>query len=128
MKILLKPFQLVFLLLSFGFLSVTAHTRIIKGTVSRDGKPASGVHVTADKSKDSYYTSFDGKYELKVNLKAKWIRFAFSDKEEKLVIDANSGDTIDFGVPAQKPADILPGPVKPNPEHRHHDDKETMIK
>lgn len=105
-----KYFQLVFLLLSIGFLSIAAHPRIIKGTVYRDGKPASGVKVTADKSKHGYFTSFDGKYELKADLKSKWIKFTFRDKEEKLEINANSGDIIDFGAIAKKP---VAEPVKP---------------
>jgi hypothetical protein len=45
--------------------------------------------------------SFDGKYELKVSLKTKWIKFTFHDREEKIAIDANSGDIVIFGVPAK---------------------------
>ena len=96
-----RPFLLFVLLLALGVLSVSAHPKVIKGTVYRDGKPASGVHVTVDKSKDSYFTSFDGKYELKANLKSKWIKFTFPDKEEKLDVDLNRGDIIDFGAPAK---------------------------
>jgi hypothetical protein len=96
-----NSFQLVFLLLAFGLLNFSAHPRIIKGTVYRDGKPATGVHVTAHKTSASYFTSFDGKYELKVSLKTKWIKFTFHDREEKIAIDANSGDIVNFGVPAK---------------------------
>jgi hypothetical protein len=95
----LKPFLLFVLLLSFGVLSYSAHTRIIKGTVYRNGKPASGVHVTIHKSAQSYYTSFDGKYELKADSKSKWVQFTFSDQEVKIQIDRNSGDIIDCHVP-----------------------------
>ncbi len=102
MKSFLKYLQLVFLLLSFGFIFISANPRIIKGTVYRDGKPASGVLVTAHKSKHEYFTSFDGKYQLKADLKSKWIKFTFHDKEEKLEIDANSGDIIDFGAAVKK--------------------------
>lgn len=112
MKKYLRPFQLLLLLLCFGFLSVDGHPRIIKGTVYRDGKPASGVHVTAHKAKRDYFTSFDGKYELKADLKSKWIKFKFIDKEETIELDANSGDIIDFGAPATKNDANTAPPVK----------------
>jgi hypothetical protein len=112
MKNHLRPFQLSFLLLTFAFLSVAAHPRIIKGIVYRDGKPASGVQVTAHKAKHGYFTSFDGKYELKADMKSKWIKFTFHDKEEKIDLDANSGDIIDFGKPAVKGEAISAPPVK----------------
>ena len=104
MKKNLKPFLLFVLLFSFGFLGISAHPRVIKGTVYRDGKPASGVRVTAHKSSRSYFTSFDGKYELKAHQKTRWIKFKFPDKEEKLDIDENSSDIMDFGEPAKNRA------------------------
>ena len=96
-----NSFQLVFLLLAFGLLNFSAHPRIIKGTVYRDGKPATGVHVTAHKTSASYFTSLDGKYELKVSPKTQWIKFTFQDREEKIAIDANSGDILNFGIPVK---------------------------
>ena len=112
MKSHFRPFQLFFLLLTFAFLNVAAHPRIIKGTVYRDGKPASGVQVTAHKARRGYFTSFDGKYELKADMKSKWIKFTFNDKEETIELDANSGDIIDFGSPAKKSDAIAAPPVK----------------
>jgi hypothetical protein len=107
-----KSFQLVFLLLAFGLLNFSAHPRIIKGTVYRDGKPAKGAHVTAHKTSASYFTSFDGKYELKISPKTKWIKFTFHDREEKIEIDANSGDIINFGAPAKNGASDAAKPLK----------------
>ena len=72
--------------------------RVIKGTVyTREGKRAAGVIVTADKSKGKYFTSFDGMYEINANIKSKWIKFTFPDKEEKLNIEGITRDVIDFG-------------------------------
>jgi hypothetical protein len=110
MQTFLKLFQSGILFFFFGILSISAHPRVIKGTVYRDGKPASGVQVTAHKSAKSYFTSFDGKYELKISLKSRWVKFKFPDKEEKLEINANSGDIIDFGVPSKS---SLPGTTQP---------------
>ncbi|MEI7420945.1 MAG: hypothetical protein WCK18_02580 [Prolixibacteraceae bacterium] len=112
MKCHFKPYQLLFLLLTFGFLSIAAHPRIIKGTVYRDGKPASGVQVSAHKAKRDYFTSFDGKYELKADMKSKWIKFTFNDKVEIINLDANSGDVIDFGAPVVKSEVKTESPVK----------------
>ncbi len=106
-----------FLLFSVSFLSMAAHPRIIKGTVYREGKPAAGVKVTAHKCKRSYFTSFDGKYELKADMDSKWIKFAFEDKEEKLEINANSGDIIDWGAPAKK------GETKSTPQAKQDSDR-----
>lgn len=101
METFLRPFQLFVLLFALGILSASAHPKVIKGTVYRNGKPASGIHVTVDKSTDSYFTSFDGKYELKAKLESKWIKFTFPDKEEKLGVDLNRSDIIDFGAPVK---------------------------
>jgi hypothetical protein len=77
--------------------------RVIKGTVyTRDGKKAAGVIVTADKSKGKYFTSFDGMYEINANIKSKWIKFTFPDKEEKLNIEGITRDVIDFGKSIQE--------------------------
>lgn len=110
MQTFLKRLQLGTLFFFFGIMSISAYPRVIKGTVYRNGKPASGVRVTAHRSANSYFTSFDGKYELKASLKTKWIIFKFPDKEEKLKIDVNSGDIIDFGVPSTS---VLPGTTQP---------------
>ena len=72
--------------------------RLIKGTVySKEGKKVAGVIVTAHKSKDKYFTSFDGYYKINANIKSKWIKFTFPDRVEKLNIEGITRDVIDFG-------------------------------
>jgi len=84
-----------------GFSGVMAQSRNIKGTVYKtDGTPASGVKVTAHHAKSSFYTSFDGRYQLSVNSKSKYLIFTFSDREEKLNIEGITGNVIDFGIKA----------------------------
>ena len=88
---------LLFLLCNFGDLNATEYQRVLKGIVYQNGKPAKGIHVTVDKSKSSYFTSFDGKYEVKASSKSKWIKFSFPDKETKIALDPNGSDYIDCG-------------------------------
>lgn len=90
-----------------------AQSRIIKGIVyNADGKPASGVNVSAHRmSGDSYFTSFDGKYELKIDTKSKYIIFTFPDHEEKFDIEGNTSDVIDFGKKAESAVVTASGDV-----------------
>lgn len=86
-----------------GTAGIMAQPREIKGTVyNKDGKPATGVRVTAHHSKNSFFTSFDGTYHLSVNSKSKYLKFTFSDREEKLDIEGNTNDVIDFGKKADE--------------------------
>lgn len=81
-------------------------SRVIKGIVyGKDGKEARGVIVTADKSNDSYYTSFDGAYEIKAKSNSKWLKFKFPDEEVKFSIEGIQRDVIDFRFPAQASKD-----------------------
>jgi hypothetical protein len=74
-----------------------AKPRYLKGTIyTRDGKTAKGVIVTADKSRDKYYSSFDGAYEIKAKTKSKWLRFRFPDGEKTMSIQNIERDVIDF--------------------------------
>lgn len=100
MKTTVKSLIALILIFTIGIAGAIAQPRVIKGTVYRDGKPASGVTVTAHKASGSFFTSFDGKYELNADLKSKWIKFAFPDKEERLEIEGNTNEVIDFGAPA----------------------------
>lgn len=89
---------LTILILMITLSEVFGQPRVIKGTVyNKEGKTAAGVIVTADKSKGKYYTSFDGIYEINANIKSKWIKFTFPDKEEILNIEEIKRDVIDFG-------------------------------
>ena len=90
-----------------------AGTRVIKGIVyTPEGKPASGVLVTADHSKDKFYTSFDGIYVIKIDSKTIYLKFKFKDREEKLHIDGNKNNVIDFG----KKAELPPSSQKSGPK------------
>ena len=99
MKSKYKSFMVVILIFIVGVAGVMAQPRIIKGTVYNvDGKPASGVNVSAHKMSGSpYFTSFDGKYEIKADAKSKYIKFVFPDREEKVDIEGNTSNVIDFG-------------------------------
>jgi hypothetical protein len=100
MKISLISFITLFLLIFAvdGY----SKSRIIKGIVyGKDGKEAKGVIVTADKSNDSYYTSFDGAYEVKAKSNSKWLKFKFPDEEVKFSIEGIKRDVIDFRFPTK---------------------------
>ena len=101
MKASSNKMMMLLLMLTMGIAGAMAQPRVIKGTVYRDGKPASGVTVTAHKGSASFFTSFDGKYEINADLKSKWINFAFPDKEERVNIEGNSSEVIDFGKAAE---------------------------
>jgi tetratricopeptide (TPR) repeat protein len=93
MKTIAQKFGVVFLLL----LATTAFAqRKISGIVYKNGQPAAGIVVEAHKSNDSYYTSFDGKYELNISDKTKFLRFAYGDEVKKLDIEGNTSDVINF--------------------------------
>jgi len=118
MKIFLRRFQLFALIFTFGILNSNASPRVLKGTVYRDGKPASGVLVTVHKSKATYFTSFDGKYELKADTKSQWIKFTFNDQSTKLDIDPNGSDYIDCDLPAKSKSAVPAGTVKTNSQEK----------
>lgn len=77
--------------------------RKITGVVYRDGKPAAGVEVSAHRAKGSFFTSFDGKYELQISEKTKYLKFVFIDIEKKLDIEGNNDKVINFYL-GEKPA------------------------
>ncbi|MBN1768506.1 MAG: hypothetical protein JXR50_10950 [Prolixibacteraceae bacterium] len=78
-------------------ITVTAFAqRKISGTVYNNGEPAAGILVEAHRTSDSYYTSFDGQYELEVSEKSKWIRFTFLDETRKIDISDNATDVLNY--------------------------------
>jgi hypothetical protein len=94
----LKLLMVVILIFVLGITGAMAQPRNIKGTVyNSDGLPASGVKVTAHRPNSSFFTSFDGTYQLSVNSKSKYLIFTFSDREERLNIEGKTGNVIDFG-------------------------------
>ncbi len=76
----------------------------IKGTVYMDGEPAAGVTVDAHKG-STMMTSFDGKYEVAVDSKSKYIKFTLmaTGESKKLDLDENSPAEIDFAFTGELP-------------------------
>lgn len=100
--IILKP---IFITLIATVLAVSPALaqRVIKGTVYREGKVAAGVIVDGQKSNGSFMTSFDGKYEITVADKSKYLTFKFIDEQKKLDISENTSNEIDFSFDGQIP-------------------------
>jgi tetratricopeptide (TPR) repeat protein len=82
--------------------TATFAQRKITGTVYIKGEPAAGIQVDANKTNSSYYTSFDGKYELQISEKTKYLKFTFLDDSKKLDITNNTSDVIDFSWDGQE--------------------------
>ena len=102
MRNLFKIFLIINLIQISWITRAYSESRVIHGTVyGPDGKPVSGVIVTADKSKAKFFTSFDGAYQISVDSKSKYLKFQFKDREEKLNIEGNTGNLIDFGKKAE---------------------------
>jgi hypothetical protein len=118
MIFVLRRFQLLALCYSFGILSINAIPRVLKGTVYHNGKPASGVLVTVHKSRATYFTSFDGKYELKADTKTRWIKFTFNDQSTKLNIDPNGSEYIDCDLSAEKKLAVPAVTIKTNSQEK----------
>ncbi|QZE13508.1 tetratricopeptide repeat protein [Halosquirtibacter laminarini] len=95
MKAIFKRTLMLLLAVTISGAAALAQKKI-SGVVYKDGKPAAGVEVSAHKSKDTFYTSFDGKYELTISSKTKYIRFAFPEKEEKLDIQGKDGNVFNY--------------------------------
>ena len=95
----------ILILLTFAlFTGISAQAqRVITGTVYREGKIAAGVTVEANKSSDTFMTSFDGKYKISVSKKSKFLKFTFIDDSRKLNIEDNKNDVIDFSFDGKIP-------------------------
>lgn len=94
MKAIAKRSSVLLILLMF--VGAAFAQRTITGVVYNNGEPAGGILVEAHKSNDSFYTSFDGQYEIQVTAKTKWLRFTFLDESKKLDIVENTNDVINF--------------------------------
>ncbi|QZT36469.1 tetratricopeptide repeat protein [Halosquirtibacter xylanolyticus] len=111
MKAIFKRTLMLMIAISLSSVAALAQKKIT-GVVYKEGKPAAGVEVSAHKSKDSFFTSFDGKYELTISSKSKYIRFAFPDKEEKLDIEGKEGNVFNYnygGKPFEAPKAAVGG-------------------
>ncbi len=103
----MKPLFSKTILLTIALVAMTGFSviaqRVVKGTVYRGGEPAAGVTVEAHKSSDTFMTSFDGKYEIEVSDKSKYIEFTFIDDRRKLDIESNNSNVIDFSFDGEIP-------------------------
>ncbi|MDP2335017.1 MAG: hypothetical protein Q8N05_00930 [Bacteroidota bacterium] len=101
-SIKLKP---IFLILAVSLMVSYAAIaqRIIKGTVYREGKLASGVTVDGQKAKTAVFTGFDGLYEIDVPENCKFIKFTYIDDTRKLDISGNTSNVIDFSFDGEIP-------------------------
>ncbi len=74
-----------------------AQDDVVEGTVYKDGEPAPAATVTAHKTKDSYFTSFDGKYKVKIHRKSKYIKVALGEEEKKIELNGKNQIDVFFG-------------------------------
>ncbi len=91
-SIVLRSFFVALVLL---IVSGATGQRIIKGTVYREGEPAAGITVEAHRG-GAMMTSFDGKFMVEAHEKTKWLRFTYIDESQRLDIDENSDNEIEF--------------------------------
>ncbi len=94
----------LFAFIVFATVNSAMAQKTIKGTVYMDGEPAAGVTVEAHKG-SSMMTSFDGKYEVTVDSKSKYIKFTLmaTGESKKLDLDEKSGSEIDFAFTGKIP-------------------------
>ena len=77
-----------------------------------NGKPQAGILVEGQKVKGSFFTGFDGKYELTITDKTKYLKFSFLDESKKLSIEGNTADIINFSWDGQEiPEETEPGVI-----------------
>lgn len=95
------------LFMAFAFVAgftVAKAQNVIKGTVYMDGKPAAGITVEVNRG-GMMMTSFDGKYELERDPKAKWIRFTFIDESKREDLENVKGEVFDFAFTGSLPSE-----------------------
>lgn len=103
----MKTFSRIAILFAFIVIATINNAmaqKTVKGTVYMDGKPAAGVTVEAHKG-SSMMTSFDGKYEVTVDSKSKYIKFtqiATGDSKRLDLVD-NPPAEIDFAFSGELP-------------------------
>lgn len=95
MKAITKTFCAVLLVFA---VSTAFAQRKITGVVYNNGAPAAGIHVEANKTNSTFFTGFDGAYELTISPKTTFLRFTFLDQSKKLDITGNTSDVINFSM------------------------------
>jgi tetratricopeptide (TPR) repeat protein len=95
----------LFAFIVFAAVNSGVAQKTIKGTVYMDGEPAAGVTVEAHKG-STMMTSFDGKYEVTVDSKSKYIKFTLmaTGDSKKLDLDENPPSEIDFPFTGKLPS------------------------
>jgi tetratricopeptide (TPR) repeat protein len=110
----MKTITKIFIILVLIGTSTTVFSqRKITGVVYNNGEPAAGILVEAHRSKDTYFTGFDGAYEIEVNEKTKFIRFTYLDESKKVDMDDITSDVYPFSFDGSElpNGDIEPGVV-----------------
>lgn len=101
-KYIVKPIFLTLMVLLIAAYSTMAQ-RTIRGTVYRQGKVAAGVTVEAQKSRETFLTSFDGKYQITVPEKSKFMKFTFIDDSRKVDIPSDTTTVLNFSFDGEIP-------------------------
>lgn len=90
----IKKSVIVVLLITLSMASFAQ--RKITGVVYNNGTPAAGILVEAHRTSDSFFTGFDGIYEIQVTDKSKFIRFTFLEDSKKVDIAEITSDVFNF--------------------------------
>lgn len=98
-------FRSLFLTLTVGVIMTYSALaqHVIKGTIYREGKVAAGVTVEAQKSRETFMTSFDGKYQITVPDKCKYIKFTFIDDSRKVDLTSDTITVLNFAFDGEIP-------------------------
>lgn len=101
----LSRIAFLFAFIVFATVNSAMAQKTIKGTVYMDGEPAAGVTVEAHRG-SSMMTSFDGKYEVTVDSKSKYIKFTLmaTGESKKYDLADNSPNEIDFPFTGKLPS------------------------
>ncbi|HRX10513.1 MAG TPA: tetratricopeptide repeat protein [Draconibacterium sp.] len=96
----------LFALIVFAAVNSAVAQKTIKGTVYMDGEPAAGVTVEAHKG-STMMTSFDGKYEVTVDPKSKYIKYTLmaTGESKRFDLNENSVGEIDFAFTGSLPGE-----------------------
>jgi len=102
--------------------SANAQDKKLSGVVYKDGKPAGGVSVEAHKTGSTAFTSFDGKYEVTVSEKSKFVKFTLIEEVQK--IDYTGQTTLDvyFGAKPTQEVEKEEGCLKLGTVDKHQSD------
>ncbi len=93
----MKAIAKIIVILVLITVSLTAFSqRKISGVVYNDGKPAAGILVEDHRSRESFFTGFDGYYELEVSDRSRFIRFTFLDNSKRVNVEEIESDVFNY--------------------------------